>query len=59
MKTMTHQLVLKVQKFQLSSAERFGTMEEKPPEGGNGPPPILFRGNVFKLNSSEKTTGIK
>ena len=26
---MTHKLILKVKKFQLSSAKRFGTVEEK------------------------------
>ena len=30
---MTHNLILKVKKFQLSSAKRFGTVEEKPPGG--------------------------
>ena len=28
---MNHKLILKVTRFQLSSAERFGTVEEKPP----------------------------
>ena len=27
---MTHKLILKVKKFQLHSAKRFGTVEEKP-----------------------------
>ena len=34
---MTHKLILKVKTFQLSFAKRFGTVEEKPPEGGFHP----------------------
>ena len=33
---MTHKLILKVKKFQLSGAIRFGTVEGKPPGGGGG-----------------------
>ena len=44
---MTHKLIFKVKKFQLSIAKRFGTVEEKPPGGGfhpsPPPPPIPFR----------------
>ena len=36
---MTHKLILKVKQFQLSSAKRFGTVEEKPPGGGSTPTP--------------------
>ena len=36
---MTHKLILKVKKVQLFSAECFGTVEEKPSEGGSTPPP--------------------
>ena len=39
---MTNKLILKVKKFQLCGAKRFGTVEEKPP-GGSIPPPIPFR----------------
>ena len=35
---MTHKLILKVKKFQLSGAKRSGTVEEKPPGGGIHPP---------------------
>ena len=38
---MTDKLILKVKKFQLSSAKRFGTVEEKP----EFHPPIPFRVN--------------
>ena len=31
---MIHKLILKVKKFQLSGAKRFGKVEEKPPGGG-------------------------
>ena len=34
---MTHKLILKVKKFQLSSAKGFGTMDEKPPGDSNPP----------------------
>ena len=41
---MTHKLILKVKKFQLSSAKRFGTVEEKPPERVNFTPPPNYLG---------------
>ena len=43
---MTHKSILKVKKFQLSSAKRSGTVEEKCPGGRGGgwiPSPISFR----------------
>ena len=40
---MTHKLILKVKKSQLSGAKRFGTVEETPPGGGFHTPPILIR----------------
>ena len=39
MKTVTHKLILKVEKFQLSSAKGFGTVDEKPSGGEFQPPP--------------------
>ena len=45
---MTHKLILKVRKFQLSSAKRFGTVEEKPPGGGFHPQPFRVKGAVFQ-----------
>ena len=44
---MTHKLILKVKKFQLSGAKCFGTVEEKPAGGWipPPPPPIPFRVN--------------
>ena len=48
---MTHKLILRVRMFQLSRANRFGTVDEKPPWGGFHPTPITFRVNgiVFLL----------
>ena len=43
---MTHKLILKVKKFQLFSAKRFGTVEETPP-GEVDHTPIPFRVTVF------------
>ena len=52
---MTHKLILKVNKFQLSSAKHFSTVEEKPPGVGGGggevvgfhPPYHLGLSNIF------------
>ena len=36
---MTHTVILKVKKFQVSSAKHFGTVEKKPPGGDEFHPP--------------------
>ena len=48
---MTHKLILKVKKFQLSGAKRFGTVEEKPPGGS---PPIPFRVKVRSFEEGQR-----
>ena len=40
---MTHKLILKFKKFQLSSANRFDTVEETPPGRVDSTTPIPFR----------------
>ena len=45
---MTHKLILKVKKFQLSNAKRFGTVEEKPRGGGGDSTPIPFRVKAYR-----------
>ena len=41
---MTHKLILKVKKFQLSGAKRFGTVEGKPPRRVDSTPPPYHLG---------------
>ena len=50
---MTHKLILKVQKFQLSSAKRLGAVEEKPPGGWIPPPSQYHFGLTLQIPRTE------
>ena len=54
---MTHKLILKVKKFQLSGAKRFGTVEEKPPGGWIPIPPYHLGLKLCEIDDYADNSG--